>query len=308
VKKIFITTTTFGQYSKKPLILLKEKSLNIILNRKSRKLTYSELKNDIHRYDGIIAGTEKYDRHVLDAGENLKVISRVGVGVDNIDLDYALEKDIKVFKTQTSPSLAVAELALCLILNLNRKIIEQSNNLNNGFWKKQMGSLVSGKTIGIIGLGTIGKKLVEITKSLQLKYLAFDKITDDLFAKINNVEYCDLSFLLENSDIVSIHLNMAKGNEEMINLNQLKKMKPSSLIINTSRGEIINEEDLEIALRDSIIAGAGLDVFHEEPYDGPLTNNKKVILTPHIGSYAREIRAAMELEAVKNLFRGLNNK
>ena len=94
MKKIFITTTTFGQYSKKPLILLKEKSLNIILNRKSRKLTYSELKNDIHRYDGIIAGTEKYDRHVLDAGENLKVISRVGVGVDNIALDYALEKDI----------------------------------------------------------------------------------------------------------------------------------------------------------------------------------------------------------------------
>ena len=308
MKNIFITTTTFCQFSKEPMRLLSEKNFEIIFNENNRKLRYSKLKNDIYRFDGVIAGTEKYDRHVLDAAENLKVISRVGVGLDNIDLDYASEKGIKVFKTQTSPAIAVAELALGLILDLMRKIIEQSNNLNNGVWKKQMGSLVSGKTLGIIGLGTIGKKLVEITKGLQLKYLAFDHIKDELFAKENNVEYWDLSYLLENADIISVHLNMTKENVNLINMSRLKIMKPSSIIINTSRGEIINEHDLGIAVKDGVIAGAGLDVFQEEPYNGPLTNYENVILSPHIGSYAQEIRMAMELEAVNNLIEGLNTK
>ena len=171
-----------------------------------------------------------------------------------------------------------------------------------------MGSLVSKKTLGIIGLGKIGKKLVEITKGLQLKYLAFDNVKDDLFAKEYSVEYCDLSYLLKNSDIISIHLNMTIENVNLINLSRLKKMKPSSIIINTSRGEIINEHDLEIAVKNGVIAGAGLDVFQEEPYNGPLTNYENVILSPHIGSYAQEIRMAMELEAVNNLIEGLNTK
>ena len=308
MKNIFITTTTFCQFSKEPMRLLSEKDFEIIFNENNRKLRYSKLKNDIYRFDGVIAGTEKYDRHMLDAAGKLKVISRVGVGLDNIDLDYASEKGIKVFKTQTSPAIAVAELALGLILDLMRKIIEQSNNLNKGVWKKQMGSLVSGKTLGIIGLGTIGKKLVEITRGFQLKYLAYDLIKDEVFAKENNVEYWDLSYLLDNADIISVHLNMTKENENLINMSKLKKMKPSSIIINTSRGEIINEHDLEIAVKDGVIAGAGLDVFQEEPYNGPLTNYENVILSPHIGSYAQEIRMAMELEAVNNLIEGLNTK
>ena len=308
MKKIFIATTTFCQFSKKPMELLAKNDFQIILNGKNRKLRYSELKNDIFKFDGVIAGTEEYDRQMLDAAKNLKVISRVGVGLDNIDQDHALEKGIKVFRTQTGPSLAVAELALGLILNLMRKIIDQSNNLNNGVWKKQMGSLVSGKTLGIIGMGTIGKKLVEITKGLQLKYLAFDHIKDEEFARENNVEYWDLSYLLENADIISVHLNMTKENVNLINMNRLKKMKPSSIIVNTSRGEIINEHDLEIAVKDGIIAGAGLDVFQEEPYNGPLINYENVILSPHIGSYAQEIRMTMEMEAVNNLIKGLNTK
>ena len=234
MKNIFVTTTTFCQFSKEPMRLLSEKDFEIIFNGNNRKLRYSKLKKDIFRFDGVIAGTEKYDRHMIDAAENLKVISRVGVGLDNIDLDYASEKGIKVFKTQTSPAIAVAELALGLILDLMRKIIEQSNNLNKGVWKKQMGSLVSGKTLGIIGLGTIGKKLVEITKGFQLKYLAYDLIKDEVFAKENNVEYWDLSYLLDNADIISVHLNMTKENENLINMSKLKKMKPSSIIINTS--------------------------------------------------------------------------
>ena len=306
MKKIFVTTSTFCQFLKKPLELLQEKNFEVVFNSFKRKLSDSELKSEIAQFDGVIAGTEVYDRHVLDAAETLKVISRVGVGLDNIDLDYASEKGIKVFKIQTTPAPAVAELALCLILDLMRKIVEQSNNLNNGVWKKQMGSLLKGKRLGIIGLGTIGKKLVEITSGLQLKYLAYDIIKDETFSEEHNVKYCDLSYLMENSDIISVHLNMTNENADLVNMRRLKKMKPSSIIINTSRGEIINEHDLELAVKNGIIAGAGLDVFKEEPYYGPLTNYENVILTPHIGSYAKEIRMVMELEAVNNLIKGLN--
>jgi len=167
---------------------------------------------------------------------------------------------------------------------------------------------LAGKTLGIIGLGTIGKKLVEITGGLQLKYLAYDIIEDKVFAEKHNIKYYDLSYLMENSDIISVHLNMTDENVDLVNMDRLKKMNPSSIIINTSRGEIINEHDLELAIKNGIIAGAGLDVFQKEPYNGPLTNYENVILTPHIGSYAREIRVAMEQEAVNNLIEELNNK
>ena len=139
MKNIFVTTTTFCKFSRKPFELLEERDFNVLLNENNRKLKYSELKNEIFRFDGVIAGTEKYDRQMLDAAEKLKVISRVGVGLDNIDIDYASEKKIKVYKTQTGPYLAVAELVLGLILDLKRKIIEQSNNLSNGIWEKKNG-------------------------------------------------------------------------------------------------------------------------------------------------------------------------
>ena len=208
MRNIFISTTTFSQFSKAPLKLLTENNCKFVFNNKNRKLTHTELKNYIGRFDGVIAGTENYDSDIIDKAEKLKVISRVGVGVDNIDMNYALEKGIKVFKTQASPGLAVAELSLGLIFNLMRKIIKQSNNLVNGVWKKQMGSLLSRKTLGIVGLGTIGKKLIQITGGLELKYLAYDIKIDKVFAEKYNVKYCDLSFLLENADIISFHLNL----------------------------------------------------------------------------------------------------
>lgn len=284
---------------------LRSNNSKVILNSKGRKLDKNEISNIIADIDGVIAGTELYDEEVLNLAEKLKVISRVGIGLDNIDLNYAQEKGINVFKTKTTPALAVAELTLGHILVLLRKISIHNSNMKSAIWVKQMGSLLRGKTVGIIGLGTIGKELVKITSGMQLEYLAFDIVKDNEFAELYNLNYCDLSDLLENSDIISIHLSMDEKCREMIGLKELQKMKNSSILINTSRGEVVNEQDLEVAIRDKIIAGAGLDVFHEEPYHGPLTAYDNVILTPHIGSYAREIRKAMEIEAVQNLLTGL---
>ena len=183
LKKIFITPTTFSQFSTTPLKRFKAKQYDVVLNDKGRKLSEDELTETISDFDGILAGTEVYNKRLLDKAIKLKVISRLGVGTDNIDLEEAKKRNIKVFITQTIPAVAVVELTLGLILDLLRKISFQSNQLKTGTWNKKMGSLLSGKTMGIIGLGTVGKKLVEMSQVFGLKYLAYDIHQDEGFAK-----------------------------------------------------------------------------------------------------------------------------
>jgi D-3-phosphoglycerate dehydrogenase len=308
MKNILITTTTFALFSNKSLRLLESEGYKVSYNDKQRKLTKKEITNLISDYDGIIAGTEKYDKDVLEKAKKLKVISRVGVGLDNIDLQVASEKNIKVSKTNTTPSMAVAELTLGLILDLLRKISYQNKIFKNGVWQKEMGCLLNGKTLGIIGLGNIGKTLVNITQGFDLKYLAYDLVEDEHFALEKAIEYCSMDDLLSRADIITIHLSMNKQNQDLINYEKLSKMKQNSILINTSRGDIINEDNLAKALKEEIISGAGLDVYKNEPYNGALSSFENVVTTPHIGAYAMETRNAMEYEAVQNLLNGLNHE
>lgn len=306
MKKVFIATTSFGKHSRKPIDLLKENNLDVSFNTKNRKLNLNEVKdltNDLH---GIIAGNESYTKDILSRLINLKVISRLGVGLDNIDLKFARASKIIVYKTSISPAPAVAELVVGQIIDLSRKISFQYGQMKKGNWEKNFGSLVSGKTLGIIGLGTIGKHLIKLTKSFNLKYLANDLIEDKEFSKANSVIYCNLDDLLQQSDIVSIHLNLTEKTKNLINYEKLSKMKAEAIIINSSRGGIINEIHLEKAIINGIISGAALDVFSEEPYNGELLSYDNIITTPHVGSYAKEIRIKMEIDAAKNLIKGLN--
>jgi len=307
-KEVSINPSTFCIYSNKPMILMEDQGYSFYTNNLKRKLTSSEiLKYNINSV-AIIAGTEKYSSDVLKKFKNLKVISRLGTGMDNIDIDLANKMGIKIFKTKTTPAPAVAELVLGMMLNLTRHIQRSSLSLKNGIWNKEMGSLLRNKTLGIIGLGTIGREVVKICKGLNLNIIAFDKYKDKSFSKKYNVNYNDLNILLKKSDIISIHLNLSNDTCNLIDKNKLRIMKPNSIIINTSRGEIIDEQALFAALNKNQLAGAALDVFKNEPYDGPLTELDNVLLTPHIGSYAREIRMKMEMEAAENLIRGLNER
>jgi len=306
MKKIFISTTSFAGFSKEPLELLEKNNLQIGLNTEGRKLALDEISIILRKYDAVIAGTELYTKEVLEQLPNLKVISRLGVGMDNIDINVAKQKGIKVYKTQTTPALAVAELVLGFMLDLARKISYQNNILKSNIWKKEMGNLLHGKTLGIIGLGVIGKELVKLVKGFDFNILAFDLYQDEKFAKEHGVSYCNLDTLLSESDIISIHLNLTDETNQLMNTEQISKMKPGSILINASRGEMIDEEALYKALKEKRILGAGLDVYNNEPYLGPLTEFDNVILTPHIGSYAKELRVQMEIEAVENLIRGLN--
>ena len=308
MNSIFLAPTTFAQFSKIPLKLFEREKYKITSNLVGRKLLPNEILKYASNVTGIIAGTELYTKEVLDELPNLKVISRLGVGMDNIDLDAAKQNGIKVYKTKTTPALAVAELVLGLMLDLTRKISHQNNTLKSGTWKKEMGNLLHGKTLGIIGLGVIGKTLVKLVKGFSFNIMAFDLFQDEQFAKEYGVNYCNLDTLLVNSDIVSIHLNLSDETNQLMNKERINKMKSDSILLNASRGKIIDEEALYKALKEKKILGAGLDVFNIEPYSGPLTNLDNIILTPHIGSYAKEQRIQMEIEAAENLIRGLNEK
>ena len=306
--KVLIATTSFSLYNDQPMELLAKNKFDIIKNEWGQKLSASQLVDLCRNCNAVIAGTELYTKEVLEQLANLKVISRLGVGMDNIDLEFAKEKGIKVFKTKTTPAPAVAELVLGLMLDLARKISYQNNILKSNTWKKEMGNLLKGKTLGIIGLGAIGKTLVKLVKGFDFNVLAFDLYNDEQFEKKYGVNYCDLDMLLSESDIISIHLNLTDETNQLMNAEQISKMKPGCILINASRGEIIDETALYNALKNDKILGAGLDVFNNEPYDGPLAKLKNVVLVPHIGSYAKELRIQMEIEAVENLIRGLNEK
>ena len=308
MKNIFIPTTTFAQFSTTPLQLFEENGYNVVLNDKGRKLNEDELVEKIPDFDGILAGTEVYSKRVLNKAVKLRAISRLGVGIDNIDLEFAKKKGIRVYKTWTTPAPAVAELTLGLMLDVVRKITVHHQNLISGRWQKQMGNLLKGKTLGIVGLGTIGKTLVRLVKGFNFNILAFDLFYDNKYAEEHKINYCDIDTLLSQSDIVSIHLNLTADTKGIMSKERLNKMKPESILINTSRGEIIDEEILYKALKEKNILGAGLDVFNEEPYSGLLTELDNVVLTPHIGAYAKELRIKMEIEAAENIIKGLEHE
>ena len=304
MSEIFLASPSFGQYSFRPKNILEEYNFTLKGNYLGRKLLPEEIVDLAYNADGIIAGTESYSEDVINKLPNLKVISRLGVGLDNIDLKIADEKGIKVFITN-SPAPAVAELILGLMLDIKRRISNQNQNLKEGKWEKKMGSLLQGNTLGIIGLGTVGKALIRLVQGFDFIVLAYDQVKDEKFQREYNVQYTELNTLLKESDIVSLNINLTDQTKYLINKTRLKLMKSDSVLINTSRGKIVDELALYTALKNGKLAGAGLDVFEQEPYSGLFTELENVVLTPHIGSYAKEVRVQMEIEAAQNLIKGL---
>lgn len=299
--KVLISTSSFGQYDPRPLELLKSSGFEAVLNPYGRRLKAEEvveLAKDCH---GIIAGTEPLTIEVLKQLPLLKAISRVGVGLENIDMEAAEQRGIAVKSTPHVPTQAVAELTLGLILNVMRKINSMDREIRNGKWNKEMGLLLSGKTVGIIGLGRIGKRVAELLRPFNVKILASEPEPDKKWVKENRVRLTSLEELLGGSDIVTLHIPYTEQTRNLINAKRLKIMKRGAILINTSRGGLVDEDALYRALKNEHLGGAALDTFEKEPYMGALTKLENVVLTPHVGSYAIEARIRMETEAVENL-------
>lgn len=272
------------------------------MNTTGRKLASGEIIKFASDAEGIIAGTEEYGRDILEKLGKLKVISRCGAGTDNIDLRAAEELGIKVFNTPDIPALAVAELTVGLMLNLLRKVSLADRQLRRGLWQKYMGSLLKDKNIGMIGFGRIGKKVAELLSPFAVNIAYYDICAKEVTSPY---AFKAMPDLLAWSDILSLHCSASRGENKLLGKKEFAQMKNTAFLINTSRGGLIDEEALYDYIKEGRIAGAALDVFEEEPYKGKLSELGNVILTPHIGSYARETRMKMEEQAVVNLFKGL---
>lgn len=299
--KIFISTSSFGKEDKTPLKMLEEKGFQVVLNPYGRELKTEETVELLKDVKYLIAGTEKLNRQVLETAKELKIISRCGAGMDNVDRDYAKERGIIVKNTPLGPTHAVAELTLCLILDLLRHVTLSNNELKSNIWKKRMGNLLLNKKVGIVGLGNIGKRLVELLKPFNNKIYAVDPQPDMDFINDNGIELTDIEILFKTVEVITIHAPICSETHCLININSLSEINRDAILINTSRGRIVDEKGLYECLKAGNLRGAALDVFEKEPYYGDLCSLPNVILTPHFGSYAKEARVQMEIDSVKNI-------
>jgi len=288
--------------------LLVEAGIEAVMNPHHRKLTAEEVVELASGCDGIIAGVEPLTAEVMDRLPQLRCISRVGVGLQNVDLQAAAARGVVVRNTPDGPTSAVAELTIGLAFAVLRRIPLADRNLRKGVWKKEMGRLLQRKQVGIIGLGRIGRLVAEKFLNLGCEVCATDPAPDESWLKEHPVTLLPLEALLRRSDIISLHLTYEPGGGPLIGEAEIKLMKDGAYLLNLARGEVVDEEALYRALSNGWIAGAALDVFMDEPYRGRLTELDQVVLTPHLGSYAREGRLRMEVQAVENLLDVLMSK
>jgi D-3-phosphoglycerate dehydrogenase len=303
--KILISPSSFGECGSEPRDLLVRNGFKTVMNPYGRRLTAEEVIDLASDCEGILAGVEPLNAAVLGSLPKLRCISRVGVGMQNVDLQVAEAKGIVVRNTPGGPSRAVAELTLGLTLALLRRIPLADRNLRMGLWQKEMGFLLHGKSVGIVGLGSIGRQVAELFLGLGCEVMAAEPAPDDQWLNRFSVPVVPLEDLLRESDIVSLHLALGPGEGPLIGASEIERMKEGAFLINLARGDAVDEEALYQALSSGRIAGAALDVFVDEPYKGRLTDLEQVVLTPHLGSYAREARLMMELQAVENLIDAL---
>ena len=294
--KILIGPSSFAETEDKPVIDLQNAGYEVIDNPFKRKLTKPELVSLLTPdVVGIIAGLEPLDREVLQ-NSKLKVVSRVGSGMSNVDQSATKELGIAVCSTPYGPTTAVGELTIGALLSLLRMIPLMDRSLHEGKWHKLIGGQLEGKTVLIIGYGRIGRRVAELLMSFKVRILVVDPFLkqDDVF----DVELLSLDDALPMADIVTLH---SSGESCILGERELRLLKKGAFLLNVARGGLINESALVTALDAGTVAGAWLDTFSSEPYSGPLCSRDNVVLTPHIGSYTKECRQGMENEAVENL-------
>jgi D-3-phosphoglycerate dehydrogenase len=307
--RVLITTIPFADKNRLPLDLLENIGIEYLINPFNKKLTENELVEVVADFDVIIAGTELITKKVMDAATNLKMISRVGIGLDSVDLLEAEKREIVVSYTPDAPAPAVAELTIGLMLTLLRSVQLSNMEMHNGKWHRFFGRRLSEVTIGIIGIGRIGAGVLQHLQGFgSPKILVNDISYDNNLDKKFNIEWLDKETIYQRADVITIHTPLTTQTKDMIKKKQLLSMKEDAIIINTARGGIINEQDLYEVMQDGHLSGAAIDVFNFEPYNGKLKEISRCILTAHMGSMSVDCRTRMEIEATEEAVRFLTNQ
>ncbi|MCD6472156.1 phosphoglycerate dehydrogenase [Candidatus Aerophobetes bacterium] len=307
--RVLVTSTSFGKVVKEPVELLNNQGYEIIWNKLGRPLKEEEVIGRIKGIDAYIAGLDEITTRAIEAADRLKVISKYGAGVDNIDIEVATRKKIVVTNTPGTNTGAVADLTFGLILAVARKIPQANGSTKKGEWKKFFGRAVYEKTLGIVGMGEIGKAVAKRAKGFNMRIIYWSRRRKLDIEERTGAKYTDLKSLLQEADFVSLHLALTSDTKNIIGKDEIRLMKPTAFLINTARGPIVNEDALYECLRDRIIAGAAVDAYsNQPPKDSPLLSLDNIIATPHMGAYTYESIMNMGMTSVKNVIDVLNKK
>ncbi len=274
-------------------------------------ITPEDLKKTIKEYDGIaIRSRTKMTSEIIEAADNLKIIARAGVGVDNVDLEAATKKGIMVVNAPESTSVTVAEHTMGLMLSVARKISIADKSTKSGKWEKKLfkGMELKGKTLGVIGMGRIGSQVVSRCQAFEMGAIAYDPYLPPEVAKNMGVELTDLDTVLKKADVITIHVPLTPETNHLISAEQFEIMKENCIIINCARGGIIDEDALYIALKENKIGGAALDVYENEPpKESKLMELDNIVCTPHIAASTEEAQkgaAIIIANEIADLFEG----
>jgi D-3-phosphoglycerate dehydrogenase len=288
-KKIWSISPSFGRFVKSPITYLEQNGFSIDLLHEKEKLTLEHVLSKVQAYDALIPGTFPVTAEIINSSPNLKIVAMAGSGVDHIDIDAATKRGVMITNVPGTNSKAVAELAIGFVFALAREIVLANNEVKHGKWHYITGRQVGGKTLGIVGMGKIGKELAKLALSLNMKVIAFDAFPDIEFSSLHGIEFCELEELMKFSDFISIHVPLIKETDGLIDEKKLRAMKPTAYLMNLSRGRVVDESALYNVLSEKAIAGAALDVFAEEPpQKSPLLSLANIITTPHMGGYTYE--------------------
>ncbi|TVO54365.1 phosphoglycerate dehydrogenase [Denitromonas halophila] len=308
--RVLITTVPFGDKNDLPIRQLEANGIEYLINPLGRKLKEDELAGMVSDVEVLIAGTEPITAKVMANAPRLKLISRVGIGLDSVDLLAAEQRGIKVSYTPDAPAPAVAELTIGLMFSLMRSIHIANARMHQGEWQRYFGRRLADLTIGIVGAGRIGGRVLRQLAALGAGRLLVNDINpaacglDD----IATIEWVEKDVIYGASDIVSLHVPLTVQTKNMVRREDLRQMKPDAIIVNTARGGIINEDDLAEVLGLGHLAGAAVDVFCEEPYQGRLASIERCLLTSHMGSMSIDCRTRMEIEATEEAIRFLTEQ
>lgn len=300
--RVLVTPTSYGRDDARLRTELEAAVGEVIYNPAPRPLSSAELAALLPGCHGFIAGLDAIDQNALQTADQLKVIARYGAGVDRVDLAAAKARGIVVTNTPGANTVSVAELALGLMLAVARNIPQANSATKAGEWPRLKGMSLAGKVIGLIGFGAIGQALAHRLQGFDCTLLAFDPYPNPAAAQASRVSLLPLDEVLARADVVSLHMPATPETRQMVNAQFFGKMRRGAILINTARGEVINEADLLAALHSGHLRGVGLDAFASEPpgADNPLFQLPQVIATPHTGAHTDDATNAMGWGALRD--------
>lgn len=299
---VLVTPTSYGSSDAALRTQLEALVGKVTYNPTGKPLTSEQLRALLPGVDGFIAGLDVIDAAALENADSLRVIARYGVGVSNVDLAAAQARGIIVTNTPAANAKAVAELTIALMLNLLRPILAAAQDTRQGGWMRAPGASLEGRTVGLVGMGAIGHEVARRLHGFDCAIIAYDVIADHAFMAQYGIRSVSLDELLAQADIVSLHVPVLDSTRQMVNADFLAKMKPGSYLINTARGELIDENALAAAIVSGHVRGAALDAFQTEPpgADNPLLKLPQVIATPHMGAHTDGATNTMGWMAFEN--------